>query len=204
VDAALPLLPSWALIYGALYAFVILLPVFVVREEQQIRRTVYAYLLVWITAYAFFFFLYPTRAPRPPQFIGDGFAVWGLRALYSADPPNNCFPSLHVAHSFVSALTCYRVHRGVGVVATLCATLVAISTLLTKQHYVLDVVAGACLAGVAYLLFLRSDTRDAVPPFDRAVAPALAVCVMSLVAFGVVGFWLAYKLSGETHFEFGP
>lgn len=35
----------------------------------------------------------------------------GLRALYSPDPPYNCFTSLHVAHSFVSALTSYRVHR---------------------------------------------------------------------------------------------
>jgi hypothetical protein len=46
----------------------------------------------------------------------------GLRFLYSSDPPYNCFPSLHAAHSFVSALTCYRVHRGVGIAAVLGAS----------------------------------------------------------------------------------
>jgi hypothetical protein len=38
--------------------------------------------------------------------------VWGLRFLYDADPPYHCFPSLHVARSFVSALTCYRAGCG--------------------------------------------------------------------------------------------
>src|SRR5688572_2071191 len=115
LDRSLPLLPSWALVYGALYLFLILLPIFVVRQEVLIRRTVYAYLLIWITSYAFFFLVYPTVAPRPARVIGDGFAVWGLGNLYSSDPPYNCFPSLHVAHSFVSALASYRVHRGLGI-----------------------------------------------------------------------------------------
>jgi len=203
VDRMLPLVPLWALIYGALYLFLILLPVFVVRQEEQIRRTVNAYLLVWITAYVFFV-VYPTAAPRPPKVVGEGFAVWGLRFLYSSDPPYNCFPSLHVAHSFVSALTCYRVHRGLGVVATICAALVAISTLFTKQHYVVDVLAGALLAALAVVVFLRSYPREAVPALDRRIAPAIALCVAALVGVGLVGYWVAFKLSGETVFELGP
>lgn len=111
LDRALPLVPSWAVVYGALYLFLILLPLFVVRDDRLIQRTVYAYLLIWITSYIFFFVVYPTAAPRPVNVIGEGFAVWGLRALYSSDPPYNCFPSLHVAHSFVSALACGRADR---------------------------------------------------------------------------------------------
>lgn len=204
LDRALPLLPAWALVYGALYVFLILLPVFVVRHDGLIRRTVYAYLLIWSVAYLFFFMIYPTMAPRPAKVIGEGFAAWGLRALYSADPPYNCFPSLHVAHSFVSALASYRVHRPLGALAVLCATLVAASTIFTKQHYVLDVIAGALIAAVAYGIFLRSYPAEQIPEFDRRVAPALAVCVSGVVAVGTVGFWLLYLWSGETHFEFGP
>lgn len=82
LDTALPLFPSWALVYGALYLFLILLPIFVVRQEEQIRRTVYAYLLIWIVAYALFV-IYPTAAPRPAKVVGEGFAVWGItRALF--------------------------------------------------------------------------------------------------------------------------
>jgi membrane-associated phospholipid phosphatase len=203
LDRALPLLPSWALVYGALYLFLILLPIFVVRQDEHIRRTVFAYLLIWITAYVFFV-VYPTAAPRPARVIGEGFAVWGLRALYSSDPPYNCFPSLHVAHSFVSALTCYRVHRGLGIVATVCAAVVALSTLFTKQHYILDVIAGVFLALVAYVIFLREYPRAQIPDFERQVAPALALCIIGLVTLGLAGYWIVYLWSGETRFEFGP
>jgi membrane-associated phospholipid phosphatase len=204
LDRAVPLVPGWAIVYGALYLCLILLPVAVVRQDELIRRTVHAYLLIWITAFVFFFVLYPTAAPRPTQVSGEGFAVWGLRALYSADPPYNCFPSLHVAHSFVSALACSRVHRRVGILAVLAATLVAFSTLFTKQHYVLDVVSGAALALVAYGMFLRRQAADEVPEFDRRVAPILAMCVSGVAAVGLTGFWLAYVWGGETQFTFGP
>lgn len=193
LDRAVPLHPSWALIYGALYLFLILLPVLVVRQEWLIRRTLLAYLMVWLTAYACFF-AYPTVAPRPAaeRLAGSGFAVWGLRFLYEADPPFNCFPSLHVAHSFVSAFACSRVNRGLGRVSMLCAALVGVSTLFTRQHYVLDVVAGVGLAGVAYLAFLRGGPGDAIPDLDRRVAPALAVGVVGIVAIVALCFWVAY------------
>lgn len=204
LDRALPLQPVWALVYGALYLFLILLPVFVVRQEELVRRTVYAYLLIWITAYLFFFVLYPTAAPRPARVTGEGFAVWGLRALYSSDPPYNCFPSLHVAHSFVSALACHRVHARLGVLAVGFATLVAMSTLFTKQHYVLDVIAGVVLAVVACWIFLWGYAPGSVPELDRRAAPALALYLGAMVALGLGGYWLAYLWMGETQFEFGP
>lgn len=195
LDGLVPVEPVWALVYGALYLFLILLPVFVVRQPEPIRRTVWAYLFVWITAYLCFL-AYPTAAPRPPGLAGHGFASWGLRFLYEADPPFNCFPSLHVAHSFVSALAVGRVHRRLGSAAVLCASLVAVSTLFSKQHYVLDVVAGAGLAALAHAIFLRGFPRDRVPALDRRLAPAMALLAAAVVALAAACFWLAYRLTG--------
>jgi membrane-associated phospholipid phosphatase len=194
-DRVVPLQPTWALVYGPLYLFLILLPVFVVRQPEQIRRTLLAYLTVWMVAYACFL-LYPTTASRPEKVIGEGFAVWGLRFLYSSDPPYNCFPSLHVAHSFVSALTCYRVNRRVGLAAILGATLVGVSTLYTKQHYVADVLAGVFLACLAYVVFLRSYPREANPELDRRLAPFLALVAAGIVGLMFTCFWVAYQWSG--------
>lgn len=193
LDRILPLAPTWALIYGALYAFLILLPVFVVQRAELIRRTVWAYLMVWTLAFTCFL-VYPTVAPRPATVSGDGFAVWGLRFLYEADPPYNCFPSLHVAHSFVSALASYRVHRTLGSAAIACASLVALSTLFTRQHYVADLVAGILLALAAYAIFLRGYSRGNVPELERRLAPVLAACAGGIVGLGLAAFWLAYQL----------
>jgi membrane-associated phospholipid phosphatase len=195
LDDVVPLWPAWSLVYGALYMCLLALPVFVVRHDALIRRTVWAYLTVWIAAYACFV-VYPTVAPRPDTVAGDGFAAWGLRVLYDADPPYNCFPSLHVAHSFVSALACHRVHRGLGRIAVACAALVALSTLFTKQHYAADVVAGTLMGLAAHRVFLRGVPRDAIPEHDRRLAPVFALLVLALAALGLAGIWVAYRVRG--------
>lgn len=192
LDQLFPLSPPWALIYGALYAFLIVLPVLVVQQRDLVRRTVWTYLTVWLLSYLIFL-LYPSVAPRPERVAGSGFAVSGLRFLYQADPPYNCFPSIHVAHSFVSALACWRVHRTLGVVTLACATLVGLSTLFTRQHYVVDVIAGFVLALVAGAVFLRGYSRDRTPTADAEVAPSLALLAGGIVAVGVTLFWVSYR-----------
>ena len=195
VDRLLPVQPAWALVYAAVYLCLIILPVFVVRQHDLLRRTVSAYLTIWVTAYAFFA-LYPTIAPRPDVVTGDGFAAWWLRVLYVIDTPYNCFPSLHVAHSFVSALAIHLVHRRLGFAALLCATLVAVSTLFAKQHYLLDVIAGVVLAVAAYLPFLRTYPRQNVDELDRRTAPMFALVTVGIVSLGLAGLGVAFLITG--------
>ncbi|HET7696050.1 MAG TPA: phosphatase PAP2 family protein [Vicinamibacterales bacterium] len=194
LDGVIPLHPAWMLVYGSLYVFVIVLPLLVVRDRALIRRALQGYLLVMALSYAIFL-VYPTSAPRPDA-IGDaGFAAWTLRILYSLDPPYNCFPSLHVAYAFVSALACLRVHRGVGAAAVAWAALIGVSTLFTKQHYAADVVAGTAAASLAYVLFLRARPDEPVPEHDRRRAPARALGAVGVFAIMIAGFAVAY------HFE---
>lgn len=193
LDRLVPLQPVWGIGYGTAYLFLVVLPIFLVREREHVRRTFLAYLAVWIPAYVIFV-VWPTEAPRPEDVPGDGFFAWGLRFLYEADPPYNCFPSLHVAHSFVSALTVRRLHRGVGQAALVCAFGVGLSTLFTKQHYVADVVAGIAMAYAADAIVLRGcragpDTRE------RRLAPALALATLAVVVAANVAFWVAYLVT---------
>lgn len=193
LDRALSLQPGWMFVYGSLYVFVVLLPLLVVRQQELFRRAMQAYLTVMIVSYVGFL-LYPTVAPRPADVVEGGFAAWSLRLVYSLDPPHGCFPSLHVAYAFVSALTCYRVHRGVGAAAGLWAALIGVSTLFTKQHYVADVIAGTLAAYVAYVLFLRGYPRESVAERDRRRAPSRALVVVGIFGFMIAGFWVAYQV----------
>jgi membrane-associated phospholipid phosphatase len=191
LDRVISLQPIWMLVYGSLYVFM-LLPLLLVRQEQLVRRALRAYLTVLIVAYVGFL-AYPTVTPRPADVPGGGFLAWCLRANYSLDSRYNCFPSLHVAHSFLSALTSYRVHRGVGLIALLWATLIGISALYTKQHYVVDVIAGALLGFIAYAVFLRNYPRDAIAESDRRRAPRRALRVIAIFGTMVACMWVFYE-----------
>lgn len=193
LDRAIPLDPSWSMIYVSLF-LAALLPVFVVHQQELIRRVILAYLSVWLISYAFFL-AYPTVAPRHHEVTGEGFSALALRTIYESDVQYNCFPSLHVAQCFLAALTCYRVHRGVGLVTGLWASLVGLSTLYTKQHYVVDVIAGAFLAYAAYLVFLRGYPRDAIPELERRLAPVLATSAFGLYGLMASGLWLLYAIN---------
>jgi membrane-associated phospholipid phosphatase len=87
------------------------------------------------------------------------------------------------------------VHRTLGLVAITFASLVALSTLFTKQHYVADLVAGILLAWVAYAVLLRGYSRANVPELDRRLAPVLALCVGGIVGPAAACFWVAYQLT---------
>src|SRR5436305_647576 len=92
----------------------------------------------------------------------------------------------------VLLVACSRVHRGVGIGGVVCASLVGLSTLFTKQHYVLDVLAGILLASVAYAVFLRDCPREQNPDVYR-VAPVLALGLLGALGLAVACFWVVYQ-----------
>ena len=195
LDHALPVVPAWSFVYWSLF-LAALLPVFVVHQQELVRRTILAYLMAWLVAYAIFL-AYPTVTSRPKAWPGEGFADWGMRLILATDTKYNCFPSLHVAQCFLAAFVCHRVHRGVGAIAFVWASLVAVSTLLTKQHYALDALAGVALACGAYAVFLRPFPRAAVPDRERAHAPALASLAVAAYLAIVACFWVLYEAGVE-------
>ena len=187
LDRALPLVPAWSLVYGSLFLAAIL-PVFVIHQQEHVHRTILAFIFAWLAAFACFI-LYPTVTSRPPmKTLGDGFFDWTLRVIYSSDVRHNCLPSLHVAQCFLAAFACNKVHRGVGAAAFVWASLVALSTLFTKQHYVLDAITGVMLAAVAYAIFIRPYPREAIPPRERRYAPFLALGAVAVYGVMLVFF----------------
>ncbi len=98
--------------------------------------------------------LYPVTMPRELFYGG---ATYNLADTFWRwfDAPNNCFPSLHAANCFLFIQFNWRLPaRGFH---TLIALAIVASTMLVKQHYVIDVVAGG---GVSLLtMFFASRIR---------------------------------------------
>lgn len=184
-DRALPTCPRWMLVYVAIYPLA-LAPVVFVREASAFRRLALAHALTYLIAFVVYLALPVTslglRASldSPPA----DFFTWGLALNYALDPPLNCFPSLHVTTAVLSGLILRRVHRWLGLSTLGVAASIALSTMLVKQHYVADVVAGAAL-GVATYVGVVSPCRIEVAPtrwvLSRAV-PLLGVFMLAIAS----------------------
>ncbi|HVY40304.1 MAG TPA: phosphatase PAP2 family protein [Polyangia bacterium] len=146
LDDAIPFWPWTAWCYLPFYAGTFLIAVGGFRRRVLFNRSAAAVILVMLIGALGHLFVgaeYPRPVLMPPYpNLSYAFMAW----VQHVDPPGNVFPSLHVAHTTMLALLLIRDRPRLGRVALVMATMLAASTLTTKQHFLADVVAGYVLA----------------------------------------------------------
>jgi membrane-associated phospholipid phosphatase len=146
-DRAVPFLEwtMWVYVSYFLFPFV---PFVVCRDDARVRRVLYALALNSVLAGAVFL-AWPTQlAVQQPS--GGGLTGFLWQALLMVDRPVNCVPSLHVANACVCALALQREGSTWHYGAPVWLALIMLSTLTTKQHFVIDVLAGVLLAAFSF------------------------------------------------------
>jgi len=156
IDRAIPFVPWTVLIYVSEYFF--FMAVYLVcKDMENVNKYIYSF----FTTQSFsclIFFLWPTIFPRELYPIPDGThpfvdGVWMW--LRENDAATNCFPSLHVSTVYLSAFIFRDEQKEKFPFFLAWGTLIAFSTLPTKQHYFIDIVAGLALSMLAYWFFHR-------------------------------------------------
>lgn len=173
VDHSIPFVGGWIFIYTLVYMSSFF-PLLVVKSSQLVHRMAASFFSTFILAYVCFLILPVTTVPlsgeafRPSlASIDDStFTGWVLCLNFYLDPPNNCFPSLHIAQAFVGAFATLKADKFYGGVATVAAVLISLSTMLVKQHYLADVMAGFVLSCITGYVFLWSYTPESDNPLD--------------------------------------
>jgi membrane-associated phospholipid phosphatase len=155
LDDALPFWPWTAWCYLPFYAGVFILAIAGFRRRALFNRAVLAVFVVMSIGALGHIFIgaeYPRPVLHPPHAdISAAFLAW----VQHIDPPGNVFPSLHVAHTTMLALLLIKDRPRLGLVTLVMATMLALSTLTTKQHFLADVVSGYALAFFGRWLALR-------------------------------------------------
>ena len=154
-DAWIPF-NSWFVIPYCSWFFLLILSGIAVlgRNVQAFRRYMRFLSLTFLSAVVLWVFLPTGQDLRPVQ--PDGPLGPAVALLYRIDTNTNVFPSLHVAGAIGAALAVWDAfgtrNRPACWAVTALAALITASTLLIKQHSILDIAGAAVFSVIAGIL----------------------------------------------------
>ena len=151
IDNHIPYRPRWVWIYSFLYYPIIVAVNWTVTSSRHYLYVAISYALLLVFQMAFFTLL-PVATPAEWRTCntGRGRSERFLAFVQTFDARSNSFPSMHTS---VATLTALHLFPSFGPVVFAFPALIALSCLYTKQHYVVDLPAGAALGWFVFKLF---------------------------------------------------
>ena len=152
----IPFMPWTIWIYMVLYPVYLTWALFSFKSETIMNKNLYSFTVLAVTS-CLTFIIVPISYPRGmfPLSLDNDLTTLLFRAVRASDKPSNCLPSLHVGLCYLFAWGYFTECKKRFVLSFMISTLIAVSTLTTKQHYIYDIVAGFALATVIYYFFAR-------------------------------------------------
>ena len=151
LDDCIPFWPGWVWIYGFFYWPGVLYTSWVLESSREFVYLALSFLGLLAMQMAFFM-LFPVATPESWRAINHGRTLSErfLAFVQRLDARSNSFPSMHTS---VATLTALYLQPHFGMWAFVFPVLIGLSCLFTKQHYVVDLPAGAALGWLAYRAF---------------------------------------------------
>ncbi len=151
LDQKIPYAPQFAPLYFSTYLFVVQ-PFFILTQARQFYWMVASFVSISLLANLIHAIL-PSKIERVEQVQMSGLSGWMLALFQKTCKPYGNFPSMHVGLSVPVVGANFMVGGPfIGSITLIWAVMIALSTLYTKQHYILDVLAGALGGALIYAL----------------------------------------------------
>lgn len=129
------------------------------RNIKEIKKASYSF-ITGMSVFLFVSLFFPNGHMLRPNLVEEGLFVSAVKFLYSIDTSTNVFPSMHVFCTIAASIALLRQKelrniKGFKVAIHVISILIILSTMLLKQHSIIDVVGAFILNGVCYYLFYK-------------------------------------------------
>lgn len=154
LDDYIPFVKEFVFVYVLWYPLMIGLALWLLWKDKRAFRRYGWLTIIGLTASVIIFFIIPSGQDLRPEITGNDIASRLVRGIYSADTNTNVLPSMHVVGTLAAMRAAFDTDSfkkkwpkwlicllGVGINA---------STVLIKQHSILDIFAGIALVAVIY------------------------------------------------------
>lgn len=159
LDDRIPFVRQFVLIYVLWYPLMLGTTLYLLFKDRRAFVRYARSVVLGLTACMLIFVFLPSgQELRPAEVPGNDLSAWMLRLIYAADTNTNVFPSMHVVGTLAAVIGIFDSRSAAldakwGVAAL--GVLINASTVLVKQHSVLDIFAGIALYALVYLAVYR-------------------------------------------------
>lgn len=151
IDDKIPYKPQAVFFYVSWYLLIALYPIYLYSINSADYKAYLVTVVLDIIISTLIYWRYPTSFQRPKA-PTDTFSGKILGLVYLIDYRGlNCTPSMHCSMCFIvimSAIGCSLMSVGVQLAIVILCCCIICSTLLTKQHVIIDVVTALPLAAI--------------------------------------------------------
>lgn len=163
IDDRIPFCEFFIVPYLLWFVFVAGFAIFFFFKDAKEFTRLCIFLGVGMTLFLIISTVYPNgHYLRPDTFVRDNVFVDLVRMLYGTDTATNIMPSIHVYNSLgIATAVVYSGHirtNKVRVGAVILAILIIMSTVLLKQHSMLDIIGALILGAFMWALLYAPRT----------------------------------------------
>ncbi len=157
-DDKIPFIPAFIYFYVGWYLMLFIVPLLFLKDNE---KTFYKYIIstfICISVCCLIYFIYPTTIIRETT-LSSGITAFIVRFIYTIDTPIlNCFPSMHCIICFMFMFYAWglkNTNKYLKITIQIVSLLVVLSTVLVKQHVVVDIISALIIAIIVYYISKR-------------------------------------------------
>lgn len=144
IDDRVPLIPIFTIPYLSFYLW-IFIPILLFWNKSILTPFLIAQVIATFTA-TIVWTIFPTGVKRPNSLSSTNIFNKLLKIIYTHDHDVNACPSSHVFTSLISSYYLATFSPSNFFLIYAVGTLISLSTIFTKQHYIVDVLVGVIWA----------------------------------------------------------
>lgn len=160
LDNKIPFIKDFIYIYMIWYPFLIVSYYIVWKNNKEKYAKLVLVTITSLLILYMFFILYPTKVDRPVVDSFNDLTTFITYVTFKADTPVNCFPSGHCLLCFILMFSTFKdqkLPKIFKIIANVLSILIIASTMLVKQHVILDAVGSLILAISTYYLITNTS-----------------------------------------------
>ncbi|WP_026895164.1 phosphatase PAP2 family protein [Clostridiisalibacter paucivorans] len=158
IDKHIPLVKYMIIPYFFWYIYVWMVFFYLAVKDEKLFFTHSKATIISKSICIILFLVYPTFVIRP-EITGQDIFSKALIHLYASDNPVNALPSIHVLQTILTHIAIINIRNAtkkLKISSSIISMLIILSTVMTKQHNIIDVFAAYILAiiviKIVYLL----------------------------------------------------